>query len=64
MPKAVTDVLEKPPSLELLDRDIARLAYVARDTPTWAKLIDFEETPPTAVEEPIRHRDAARSVTV
>ena len=27
-------------------------------TPTWAKLIDFEETLPTAVEELLRERDA------
>jgi hypothetical protein len=26
-------------------------------TPTWAKLIDFETTPPSAVEELIRQRD-------
>jgi hypothetical protein len=31
--------------------------------PTWAKLIDFEETLPTAVEELIRRRDGERSET-
>lgn len=30
--------------------------------PTWAKLIDFEETLPTAVEELIHRRDAARGI--
>ena len=28
-------------------------------TPTWAKLIDFETTLPSAVEEPIRQREDA-----
>jgi hypothetical protein len=30
-------------------------------TPTWVKLIDFEETLPSAVEELVRERDARRS---
>ncbi|WP_433607210.1 hypothetical protein ACQP2P_32185 [Dactylosporangium sp. CA-139114] len=29
-------------------------------TPTWAKLIGFETTPPTAVEEPLRRRAERR----
>ena len=31
-------------------------------TPTWAELIDFETTPPSAVEELARQRDGGGSV--
>ena len=46
-PNAITEVLNRPISQELWARVV---------TPTWAKLIDFETTLPSAVEELVRQQ--------
>ena len=66
-PENVADILKKPISQEMLNRDLARLAYVAKDgtprvvrivvKPKWAKLIDFDEILPTPVDELVRRRE-------
>ena len=54
-PDEISEVLSRPMSQELLARDLTRLAYVAKDG-TPRKLIDFETTLPSAVEELIRQQ--------
>lgn len=68
----ITEILDRPLSRELLDRDPLRMAHVAGVhaiydgmvriviTPTWATLIDFQTNLPSAVEELIR-READRA---
>jgi hypothetical protein len=63
-PSEVTDVLNRPISQELLAREWEAEVRSLYDgmvrivvTPRWAKLIDFEATLPSAVEELARQRD-------
>ncbi|GEK81338.1 pyridoxamine 5'-phosphate oxidase family protein [Agrococcus baldri] len=71
-PNAVAAVLEKPLSRELLARDIARLAYVARDGTPRAIPIGFSWngstlvfcTPPNAQKLPALRQNPAVALTI
>lgn len=54
----ITEILNPPISRELMARVRSLYDGLVRIiiTPAWAKLIDFETTLPSAVEEPVRER--------